>query len=745
MHRFKKYSKIKKINILNLCCLIIMLCIVFFTVGFSAHQVGLDISNMSAEVRVQRDIRIMSMIPVNSSSSAVSNWEDYNVDSIYSGISLPYSDSTVTYNVSIVNVGNMEASISDIVGLPSNLTYTLNNYNLRDMMCDDNDSTKCKLGSNTTISITIGYATNGYDSNNVDYTIAMDVIFSYMVDSVAMIDNALYDTLQGAVGDVPDDKTETIIKLLNSTSEVVQISSNKNIVLNLNGKTLSNDGNNPIIANSGILQITNGTMTSDALQGAINNESTGTIIINGARVVATGGRQALYNNKGVATITGSSYLTSDATERGAVQNLTGGTLNILGGTIISTGLIGVVNEGTLTIGVKDGNVDGNYPVLQGIDNGLNTTTNVKFYDGVIKGANNAINTVAKIVEMEVGYGLVQSTETIGNTTYDVVSLGISNKVTFNGDGGTVSDGVKYVVTGERVGTLPTATKSGYELVGWFTQKNGNGTEITTNTIITAPITFYAHWNRVTDVVRIGNTYYDTVQEAITAAPSNTQVTLTLLKDMAENISVSDTKDIIFDLNGKTLSNNGNSSVVENSGNLTFINGTLTSSASVGAINNNAGRLTIGNGARIVATGTRQAIYINDGIVEITGTAYLSSQTNGKPTGSSIERGTIQCLSAGTLIVTGGTIEGTRQQAISNEGTLTIGVKDGTIDSTTPVLNGSVYGVKSTGTFNFYDGIIRGKTAAISGTITDQEVNSSVVNGKEKIGNVNYKTVILQIP
>ena len=743
MNSFKRKYKTKKYNVFNLCYVGIILGIAFLTVGFSAQQASLDISDIAAEVRIKKDIRIIDVTPFGSSNNGTSNWEDYNTNEIHTGISLPNSNSTVTYDVSIVNLGNVEASINDILGLPNNLEYTLNNYELREMLCDDNDTDLCKLGSTSTVSITIGYAENGYNSNNTDYTVDMNFNFGYMVDSVAMMGNSFYDTLQGAIAAAPSDKTETNIMLLNNTSEVITIANTKNIVLNLNSKTLGNNGNNPVISNNGILYISNGTVATDAIaNGAINNESSGVITLNGVNVNVTGGRQALYNNSGTATITGGSYLSSVSNQRAAVQNVTKGTLNVLNATIISTGFSGLVNDGTLTIGIKDGNMDANYPDIQGISYGLNTSTNVKFYDGIIRGRTSAINNLSKLVELEDGYGIVHGTDTIDNITYDIATLGVSNKVTFDANKGTVTDGIKYVVTGDKVGTLPVAARLGYDFVGWFTSSSG-GNEITVDTIINGPITFYAHWNKMTDVVRIGTVYYDTVQEAINAASSNTQVTITMLKDVSENITVDDTKDIIIDLNGKTLSNFGKSSVVENSGNLTFINGTVTSNTDVGAINNNAGRLTIGNGARIVATGSRQAIYINDGIVEVTGTAYLSSQTSGKPSGSTMERGTIQCLSAGTLIVTGGTIESSKQQAISNEGTLIIGSKDGTVNTTTPVLVGSVYGVKSTGTFNYYDGIIKGKTNAINGTVSDQEDNTTIVTGTEVINNVTYKTVILQ--
>ena len=110
----------------------------------------------------------------------------------------------------------------------------------------------------------------------------------------------------------------------------------------------------------------------------------------------------------------------------------------------------------------------------------------------------------------------------------------------------------------------------------------------------------------------------------------------------------------------------------------------------------------------------------------------------------MERGAIQVLSGATLNITGGTVVAANQQGISNEGTLNIGTKDGNIDITTPVIQGNTYGVKSTGTFNIYDGILKGKTAAINGTVTEYEDNSDFVYGLENIDGADYETTYLQL-
>lgn len=735
----KRYGLVNKYD--KVVVLVLLSIVLFLTVGFSALSSELGIGDISALVRIKRDIRVSEVAVVDSSSDAISNWEEHNVKSVESSIDLPNSNSSITYNVKIVNLGNVEALISEISGLPNNLKYSISNYNVGDMLCDDVDSTQCKLGSTSTLRITIEYVDGGYDSNNTDYIINMNFNFAYMVDAVAKMGDVYYDSLQEAIDDVPTNNTETLVMLLKDSSEIINVKKNMNIVFDFGNNVLSNDGNNPVIANYGTVKITNGTVTSNAAtNGAINNESTGNITFDGGRVIVTGGRQALYNNKGVATITGNSYLSSSASERAAVQNLSGGTLTITGGTIISTGSNGVNNAGNMTIGVKDNTVNNSLLLIQSLSDGITSTANYNFYDGIVKSRANPFNNVSKIVDMEDGYGIVSSTEDISGVTYKTAYLGISRVVKFNPNTGTVDETMRYIEVGHKIGDLPIPIKTGYDFEGWFTLASG-GVQITKDTVINDDIIYYAHWTKAKDVVQIGNNMYGTIQEAINTVPTNnTQTTITLLKDINDSFTIAAGKNIIFDFTGRTISISGNRSLIENSGTVTILNGSLKSSGDQGIINNSAGSLII-NGTELIASGTRQTVYITGGTVEIIGNSYLSSKTSGKPTSSNMERGTVQVIS-GSLIVSGGTIVGTKQQAISNEGTVTIGSKDGNVNATSPVLIGEIYGIKSTGTLNFYDGIIKGKTSAINGTVSDVETGFQVVNGTEVISGSNYYTSYL---
>ena len=104
------------------------------------------------------------------------------------------------------------------------------------------------------------------------------------------------------------------------------------------------------------------------------------------------------------------------------------------------------------------------------------------------------------------------------------------------------------------------------------------------------------------------------------------------------------------------------------------------------------------------------------------------------------------ISGGTATITGGTIEtpnsyygisnqgggiltitgGTIKTGIDNSSILTLGIDDTNVSKTVPSIIGKEYGVKNTGTFNFYDGVIEGETEAISGTVTKTPTDYTVI-------------------
>ena len=82
-----------------------------------------------------------------------------------------------------------------------------------------------------------------------------------------------------------------------------------------------------------------------------------------------------------------------------------------------------------------------------------------------------------------------------SVTYDVyIFMANQFKLTFDPNGGTVSQTTKQFAVGAALGTLPTPTRAGYTFAGWYTNTSG-GKKLTSTTKLTSPgdITVYARW------------------------------------------------------------------------------------------------------------------------------------------------------------------------------------------------------------------------------------------------------------
>ena len=579
---------------------------------------------------------------------------------------------------------------------------------------------------------------SGDDIRNTSQITGNVTLYANWVTQIARIGSTYYNTLQDAINAVPTNNVETIVELLANTSEALTVAQNKNIVFDFKNNTLSNKGTANVIVNNGTISISNGKITSSASQGAINNNSTGVMVMSGGRIETTGNRQAIYNDGGTLRISGSAYLSSTSNQRACVQNLNGGTITIAGGTIISTGQNGVENTATLTIGTEGGGVSTTSPTIRGNTYGVKATSNFNFYDGRISGKTLAIDNETHVNDIEDNYVLFHKTETISNASYKSVYLTHEPYiVTLNAMGGTVDPASIQVEPGNAVGTLPTPEKTGFVFDGWYDDPD-DGNEVNSNTVVSGSTSFYAHWidESIYMVARIGNTEYQTIEAALDAVPDNTQTTVTIIKNLTTNITIGSKKNIILDLTGVTLNNDTHYSVITNNGTLTIINGTINSdSVDSAAVNNEKGGTLVINGSTITATGLRQAVYNDKSTATIMGNAHLTS--------SAPERGTVQNQSKSTMTITGGVIISTTQQAVNNNGgTLTIGTKDGNISVTTPDLRGATYGLTNTSTFNYYDGVIKGITNSINGNITQMETNATRVNTTEVIeGNTYHKTYL----
>ena len=594
-----------------------------------------------------------------------------------------------------------------------------------------------------------GYGFLGWvDANDVlfDFTtpiIADITLYAKWIQGyVAEINGTYYQTLQAAISDVPTDDTETTIKILTNINENNTIDEGKNIVLDIQSFTLGNSNGEEFLVNYGTLKIMNGKIETSGTTTSLTNYSTGKIIITGGDITSVGGKSAINNWGGIVEISGNPHITAatngnySGIDRGTIQNYEDGILTITGGTIEDTTGIGISNIGTLVLGIKaDGTVNKTTPVIIGKTYGIKNYDTFNFYDGIVKGKTESFFNENNITEIETGYNIIKLTESINNITYHTAHLGIAKIVTFDANGGTVGESTRNVESGEKIGALPTPTRTDYIFEGWFTLADG-GTEINADTIITNDITIHAHWGDI-HLAEISGTKYKTIQEAITAAPNHSQTTIKILKDvtLTQRISIANSKNIVFDIQNHELYSSADMPIIENKGTLTIQNGTIRKAGLQAAVNNNGGTLYV-SGGNIIASGSRQAIYNDGGTTTISGSAYISA--------TSTERAAVQ-NHKGTVNIIGGTIVSSGFSAVVNESgkTLNIGTKDGNINTTSPNIQGAIYGVNNSGTFKFYDGILKGKTDAISGTIGDKETNSQVVNGTEQIDGETYKTAHLE--
>ena len=605
-----------------------------------------------------------------------------------------------------------------------------------------------KVPTNGTDAFYDWYTDNTNYSNIFDKTIEINqnrTVYAKWIDKIAEKDGIFYDTLQQALASVKSSDGLVTIKLLKNTSENLSVGTGVQINLNLQGYTVTNKANDALLTNKGQLKIYNGSLISKATNAAtINNEGSGSLVIEDANVMLDNskGKQALYSY-GNVDIYGNSVLSSSSTIRATVQTMSGSTLTMHGGSVLATGTMSALNcAGNMIFGEKDGSVSTSVPLIQGANYGIEGVGTIKFYDGIIKGKVESVANLNKINDKEEGLELIRKEEVINGNTYKILYLDVAYRVTFNPNGGVVSESFRAVSNGDPVGTLPEASRSGYIFDGWFTAAGG-GTEVLPSMPITQNETFYAHWTRAYTVSMNGNNYY-TISDAITAAPNGTKATITLLRDASENLAIPATKNIYLDLNSFTLKNSSAPCVVDATGRIEITNGTIfTNSPSNAAINVEQYGYVIVNNANVTSSGLRQAMYIyGEGTAEIKGDSYLFSETSGSATGSSIERGTVTNLKDGTLIITGGTIVGKKQQAVSNEGNMIIGTLGDGIDTTTPVFIGETYGIKSLVTFEYYDGIAKGITNGIYGETTIEE-NTVITSGTEVINGKTYKTQYLE--
>ena len=510
--------------------------------------------------------------------------------------------------------------------------------------------------------------------------------------------------------------------------------------MNINGATITNTGN---ATGSGNYRAT-----------TIANIGTSTLNITDATISATNLEALEVDGTGTVTISGNSNLTS-ASSKCSTVNVVKGTVNLLGGSIISTNTTtpqpALYTKGTVNIGTQGGGVSTTDPVIQATKYGLYIDSGtVRYYDGVIRGLTKAaINNEPSLTAIEPDYELVHDTVNIDGNNYDQVTLGLiatTYTVTLNANGGTVSPASITCDIGDPIGVLPTPIWAHHTFEGWYTEQH-SGTLVQETDTFSSNTSIYAHWADLQPII-VNGVSYNSMAEALANIPAHTLTTITLVDDINEAVEIAADKEIVLNLDGHTITNEGlTKPIITNKGTVTTLNGTLeTNSNKTGAIDNVEGGYLVVDGVTIHSHGDKQALYNNASYLEIKGNSYLTSNATGYALNveSNLERATVNNVNNGTLVIISGIIECyTNPGVCSNSGRLTIGVSGGSLSTTTPSIQGNTDGIHCKGTFEYYDGIVKGKTQAINGTVTTMETNTQFVDGTETISGDTYYTKHLE--
>ena len=430
--------------------------------------------------------------------------------------------------------------------------------------------------------------------------------------AVAKVGNDKYETLQAAVNAATTENST--VTLLKDVTEDITIPTGVTAMLDLSGKTLTNKAGKHTITveNGGKLNISDSVGT-----GVVDNTSHG--------------KAAIYN-KGEVTLNGGTFERS--AENGTYSPYNDGgnswyTIANYGTMEINTGVT-VENAGGYSSMIRNGGdvtADCNLTIEGGnFAGGVNTVKNDSFGVLTINGGNFS-NTAQYVImnwnKAEITAGTFQTLDTASAVLFTSA---------YGADDNTVG---KLTISG---GEFKHASDTQEMIVDHYNASN-SGTAAVTGGRFDADISKYIPSDYVQSadgtveklgesnaVAKVGDTYYKTLADAVTAADN---ATVTLLKDVTANVTIPADKTITLNLNGMTLTNVDDHTILNN-GNLT-ITGT-------GRVDN--------------ISHAKGALY-NKGTVVINGGTFDRSQENGMNKGESGQNSWYTIKNVGTMTINDG--------------------------------------------------------------------------------------------
>lgn len=375
------------------------------------------------------------------------------------------------------------------------------------------------------------------------------------------------------------------------TTAFVNVPAGVTATLDLGGKTLTNkaDEHTIIVENGATLTITGNGIVDNVSHGKGAIVNSGEVTLNGGtfKRSAEKGTYSSYGNGGNSWYTIANYGTMEINTGVTVENAGGYSSMIRNG-----------GEATAdcNLTIRGGNFTG----------GVNTVKNDSFGVLTINGGNFS-NTAQYVImnwnKAEITAGTFQTLDTASAVLFTSA---------YGGDANTVG---KLTISG---GEFKHASDTQEMIVDHYDASN-SGTAAVTGGKFDADISAYVPDGYILNngtveklgetnaVAKVGDTYYKTLAGAVAAADNNT---VTLLKDVTADITIPAGKTMTLDLNGKTLTN-VNDHTILNNGNLT-----ITGTGKVDNISHAKG-----------------ALY-NKGTVVVNGGTFDRSKENGKTSNDS---------------------------------------------------------------------------------------------------------------
>lgn len=173
----KIFKKVINVKYLPILAVLLVFCL---SIGFSAFQETLLIEDMIANVTLVQNAQVTAAQVSSVTNNASSNYVEITQNTLSGSVVLPEQDSTVTYQVEVKNLDNVEVGLLDIESDNNDIEVkSTGDYTLGDKICDDTTPNKCNLGATKRMMVTVGYSENAYNAQTAtddkEFELSFDV------------------------------------------------------------------------------------------------------------------------------------------------------------------------------------------------------------------------------------------------------------------------------------------------------------------------------------------------------------------------------------------------------------------------------------------------------------------------------------------------------------------------------------------------------------------------------------------